>query len=577
MAFNVLQVSAASLTYICLGGFVVLFSIVSLLVKEMLFINEVVLGTAFGIVIGPYAADIFDPRAWGGTQENKITLEIMRVVLATGLFAIGVELPCAYMKEHAKSLLVMVIPTMAFGWVVISAVLHALFPGLDAVSALCIAACLTPTDPVTCAAITRGRFAAQHVPVGIRRILSAESAANDGLAYPFLSIAIYLTVETSTRVAIGKWFLIGWLYEVILGTVLGAVLGLTFSNLMKISHRKGFIDRESYIAQYLALSIFTIGVASSIGVDDLLASFAAGCAISWDGHFNVQTADDSFSSVIDYVLNCGCFIYIGAWLPFKSYDSPELGIAPWRLVVLMLAILIFRRIPPLLLLYRWIPEIASWKEALFSGHFGMPTQSSMGVSAVFVSALALTRLPVPENPPASQAQLLAATIQPIVSFVVLGSIIVHGLSIPFFTLGRGVHSRTATLTYTWTRTRTGATLPDWVLSARRPGDVTSPPAVTGADTDVEHGMETNGKCDPMAQVRPDQTTGGGSPSQAEVAIPVSSMEEVGAVTIVTDHDSVNGNGDVAAESAQVIEENHASDDVEEATLKPKLVRFPSTE
>ncbi|KAF8135715.1 Cation/H+ exchanger, partial [Boletus edulis] len=453
----------------------------------MLFINEVVLGTAFGIVIGPYAADIFDPRAWGGTQENKITLEIMRVVLATGLFAIGVELPCAYMKEHAKSLLVMVIPTMAFGWVVISAILHALFPGLDAVSALCIAACLTPTDPVTCAAITRGRFAAQHVPVGIRRILSAESAANDGLAYPFLSIAIYLTVETSTRVAIGKWFLIGWLYEVILGTVLGAVLGLTFSNLMKISHRKGFIDRESYIAQYLALSIFTIGVASSIGVDDLLASFAAGCAISWDGHFNVQTADDSFSSVIDYVLNCGCFIYIGAWLPFKSYDSPELGITPWRLVVLMLAILIFRRIPPLLLLYRWIPEIASWKEALFSGHFGMPTQSSMGVSAVFVSALALTRLPVPENPPASQAQLLAATIQPIVSFIVLGSIIVHGLSIPFFNLGREVHSRTATLTYTWTRTRTGATLPDWVFSARRPGDITSP-AVTGADVDVEHGM-----------------------------------------------------------------------------------------
>lgn len=52
--------------------------------------------------------------------------------------------------------------------------------------------------------------------------------------------------------------------------------GLLFSKLMKFSHRKGFIDRESYIAQYLALSIFTIGVASSIGVDDLLAAFAAG-------------------------------------------------------------------------------------------------------------------------------------------------------------------------------------------------------------------------------------------------------------------------------------------------------------
>ncbi|KAI9572176.1 Cation/H+ exchanger [Boletus coccyginus] len=364
---------------------------VSLLVKEMLFINEVVLGTGFGIIIGPYLADVFDPRAWG-SQENKITLELMRVVLATGLFAVGVELPCAYMKEHAKSLLIMVVPTMAFGWVVVSAILHALFPALDQVSTLCIAACLTPTDPVTCAAITRGRFAVIHVPVDIRRILSAESAANDGLAYPFLSIAIYLTVESSIRVAIGEWFLVGWLYEVILGTILGAVLGLLFSKLMKLSHRKGFIDRESFIAQYLALSIFTIGVASSIGVDDLLAAFAAGqrvsvvcehvkshpskgSAISWDGHFNSQTEDDSFSSVIDYIFNCGCFIYIGAWLPFESYNLPELGLTPWRLVVLMLAILVLRRIPPLLLLYTWVPEITSWKEALFAGHFG-PVRTS---------------------------------------------------------------------------------------------------------------------------------------------------------------------------------------------------------
>jgi sodium/hydrogen antiporter len=45
---------------------------------------------------------------------------------------------------------------------------------------------------------------------------------------------------------------------------------------MKYSHRKGFIDRESYVAQYLALTFFTIGIASTIGTDDLLAAFAAG-------------------------------------------------------------------------------------------------------------------------------------------------------------------------------------------------------------------------------------------------------------------------------------------------------------
>jgi NhaP-type Na+/H+ or K+/H+ antiporter len=98
--------------------------------------------------------------------------------------------------------------------------------------------------------------------------------------------------------------------------------------------------------------------------------YIIGSAISWDGDFNVHTEDEVFSSVIDLVLNCACFIYIGAWLPFASFDNPSLGITPWRLVVLFLAILVFRRVPAILALYRWIPEIKTWREALFSGHFG---------------------------------------------------------------------------------------------------------------------------------------------------------------------------------------------------------------
>lgn len=206
---------------------------------------------------------------------------------------------------------------------------------------------------------------------------------------------------------------------------------------MQISHSHRFIDSESYIAQYLALSVFTMGVASTIGADDLLAAFAAGCAISWDGRFHEQTEDDAFASVIDYVLNCCCFIYIGAWLPFHAYDSPEYGITPWKLVILVIAIVVLRRIPFIMAVYKFVPEITCWQEALFSGHFG-----PMGVSAVFVSTLARTRLPTPENPPADQAQFLAATIQTIVSFVVLGSIIIHGLSIPFFNVGRVARSST---------------------------------------------------------------------------------------------------------------------------------------
>jgi NhaP-type Na+/H+ or K+/H+ antiporter len=58
-------------------------------------------------------------------------------------------------------------------------------------------------------------------------------------------------------------------------------LGFGFSQLMQLSHRKGFIDRQSYIAQYIALVLFVMGMASTLGMDELLAAFAAGVDPSW--------------------------------------------------------------------------------------------------------------------------------------------------------------------------------------------------------------------------------------------------------------------------------------------------------
>ena len=64
---------------------------------------------------GPYGAGVFDPRSWGDHKtETAITLELTRVVLAIGVFAIGVELPKAYMRQHWKSLMFLLIPVMTW-------------------------------------------------------------------------------------------------------------------------------------------------------------------------------------------------------------------------------------------------------------------------------------------------------------------------------------------------------------------------------------------------------------------------------------------------------------------------------
>jgi hypothetical protein len=49
----------------------------------------------------------------------------------------------------------------------------------------------------------------------------------------------------------------------------------------------------------------------------------------------------------------------------------------------------------------------------------------MGVGAIFISTLALHKLPPPHDPPVTQQDYLALSLQPIVSFVVLASIIIR--------------------------------------------------------------------------------------------------------------------------------------------------------
>lgn len=367
------------------------------------------------------------------------------------------------MKRHWRSLFFLLGPCMVYGWLVSALLIWGMIPGLTYLSCLVIAACVTPTDPILAQAVVGGKFADRHVPTHIRHLLSAESGSNDGAAFPFLYIALYLTLDSSPGHAVGEWFYMTWVYEVLLGIILGGLLGFTARKVMQFSERKKLIDRQSFVAQYVSLALLSIGICTLLGSDDLLAAFACGCAFAWDGYFNKATEDAVFSNVIDLLFNCAAFIYIGAIIPFTSFANAEFHLSVWRLIVLAILILIVRRMPVILALYKFIPDIKTFREAAFVGWFG-----PMGVGAIFISTLARTNIPEPENDgDTSQVDLLQETIGPIVAMLVLASVLTHGLSIPFFVSGRRVHS----ITNTWSRnpsmdTRIGNE-PAWTTHTRR--------------------------------------------------------------------------------------------------------------
>jgi sodium/hydrogen antiporter len=450
MAWEHLDINRPHLVYIILGGFTSLFMLCSSVIKERLYIGEATVATLCGIIFGPHAANLINPGDWGNTDQ--ITLEFSRIVLVVQCFAVGVELPRAYMERHWRSVTLLLVPVMTFGWLLTSLFIWWMFMGrMDWLDSLCVAACVTATDPVLASSVVgKGKFA-KRVPKHLRDLLSAESGCNDGMAFPFIYLSLYLIrYRPHTSEVAFHWICITILYECVFGAIYGVLVGYAARRAIRYAHEKDWIDRESFLVFYFVLALFCAGSGSILGMDDLLIGFACGVGFSNDGWFLEKTEESHVSNVIDLLINLAFFVYFGTIIPWGQFNSDIIGTTPWRLVVVAVFVIFFRRIPIMMLLKPIIPDIKTWREALFAGHFG-----PIGVGAIFVAILArgelehenttpLAELPEPGFPHMNIIEL----IWPITTFLVVISIVVHGSSVAVFTLGKHINTLTLTLSYT---------------------------------------------------------------------------------------------------------------------------------
>ena len=482
MVWAQLDINRPHLVYIILGGFTSLFMLCSSVIKERFYIGEATIATICGIIFGPHAANLIDPGTWGNTDQ--ITLEFSRIVLVVQCFAVGVELPKAYMERHWRSVVLLLVPVMTFGWLVTSLFIWALIPGVNWLDSLTVAACVTATDPVLASSVVgKGKFA-KRVPRHLRDLLSAESGCNDGMAFPFIYLALYiLQYRNETHQVSLHWFCYTILYECIFGAFYGVCVGYIARRAIRAAHKRDLIDRESFLVFYFVLALFCAGSGSMLGMDDLLIGFACGVGFSNDGWFTAETEESHVSNVIDLLINLAFFVYFGTIIPWEQFNAEHIfGLTAWRLVVIGLLVMLFRRIPIMLALKPIIPDVKTWREALFAGHFG-----PIGVGAIFVAILARAELetdtttPLEVIPTGHEHQNIIELIWPVTTFLVICSIVVHGSSIAVFTLGKHINTFTLTMSYTtqneeqsWldrlpriqSRSRSS-------MSARRPDDLES--------------------------------------------------------------------------------------------------------
>ncbi|KAF2744133.1 Na(+)/H(+) antiporter 2 [Sporormia fimetaria CBS 119925] len=423
-----LEPTPAHLTYLAISFFSISYALFSILIRNRLHLSEPPLATLFGIIFGPHGIGAITPYKWG--VDDSMIHEFTRIIAGIQCFAVGLELPSGYFKKSWKSVAVLLGPVMFFSWAICTVFIALIFK-TDWVTASIISACLAPTDPVLAASVLGNSQFSTRVPIRIRRLLSAESGCNDGVSFPFIYVGLCILTRSTTGGIIKKWLVITILYQCLFGTLLGLTIGHFFNRIYIFSHKHNFMSHAAYLSFYLLLAIFSIGAASTLGVDDFLVAFFAGIGFSHNG--NTPTAQTRLPVIIDLILNSTIFVFFGAMIPWAMFSHFDI-ITPGRLIGLLVLILLCRRIPIVYTLHKLRllgPGIRTDAEALFTGHFG-----PMGVGALFLAMEARaqletdTSLPLP-SPPSDlpiEKQRTVTLVWPIVCFVVFASTFVHGLS-----------------------------------------------------------------------------------------------------------------------------------------------------
>ncbi|CAE6514254.1 unnamed protein product [Rhizoctonia solani] len=425
-----LNICLATLSlYICVYG------LVSYVVKHRLYLSEPLIAFLFGIIVGPAVLGWVDPNLWKPEEErlmgykDSLTLTLTRITIGIQVFFAGVALPKKYLQLQFQSLIMLLLPIMAIAWFVCGFLIYELIPGLTFIEALLISACITPTDPILANSITKGKYAEESVSPKVRDIIVAESGANDGLGYPFVFLPLFAIMARSSEEfdapnrnlsgIIARWIYETWLYQIALSVVLGFLIGWVARKSLRWCEKRQMLDEDNFVAYGTGLSFFCLGFLGIIGSDDLLCCFIAGNSFSWDDRQRIAAEDAGFQDIIDMLLNAAIFMYIGAIIPWYAYNDPVTGIVPWRIVVLAICVLLFRRLPWVVAIHKTIPAISSLREAIFLGWFG-----PIGVSAIFYVQVALEYLPKESR------DQVKKTVEPVVYFMVFTSILVHGITVP---------------------------------------------------------------------------------------------------------------------------------------------------
>ncbi|MFD7285549.1 cation:proton antiporter [Streptomyces sp. NPDC059863] len=273
-----------------------------------------------------------------------------------------------------------------------------LLPGVSGWAALYVAAALAPTD----AALGATMMVDPAVPARIRRLINVESGLNDGIATPFVVLALAgVAAAGSTSDTHGSG---GALVELAIGLIYGVVLGLVAGWLLRFALRRGWATEDVAGTGVLALALLSYTSSLAIGGNGFVAAFVAGLAFG--------STHGAPQGVLLFVEQTGSLFSMLVWLLFGAVLVPAaFDHFTWQAVLYaVLSLTVVRMVPVALSL---AGSGLDRRTVLFVGWFG-----PRGLASVIFGLLAVEEL----APSAWQS------IVPVVACTVLLSVLAHGIT-----------------------------------------------------------------------------------------------------------------------------------------------------
>ncbi|HEY3192044.1 MAG TPA: cation:proton antiporter [Solirubrobacterales bacterium] len=327
--------------------------------------------------------------------SDSAVVHLFLLALIVTLFSDGLfverELLVVHWGPVVRALLIAMPLTLAL----LALAAKLLFSELSWAEAFLLGAVLSATDPVVTSAVVTS----QRVPASVRHALNLESGLNDGLALPFVLFFIILAApgaDSGTEAA----KLVG---EAAFGAVIGVILGQAAGRLTHHLPGGGIVRRYEGIYA-LGVGLFAYGIADVTFGNGLIAAFVCGISLGVAEH---DIADDFvvFSENVSSILQVLTFFAFGALIVATGYH----GSIPLLIAFIAFALVVAR---PVAISLSFVRVGLPKPHRAFIAWFG-----PKGVAGILFAELVL-------NSDVDQAAAIFET----AAFVILASIVVHGLT-----------------------------------------------------------------------------------------------------------------------------------------------------